>query len=130
MDQPVRRASKQRKLILETLLKNPVHPSAESVYAMLKPEHPELSLGTVYRNLKLLAELGEIQRVGMDLTQEHYDGNITEHYHMVCSKCGKIVDVRPGDACGLLQCGVETEDGHLLEGNCVLFQGICKTCRG
>lgn len=129
MEQVARRNSKQRRLILEALMQNPVHPSAETIYNMLKPEHPELSLGTVYRNLNLLAEMGIIQRVQMAIPQEHYDGNIACHYHMLCNTCGEIVDIMPGDRCGELKCDIETQDGHYIDGQCVLFRGICAACR-
>ncbi len=129
MEKVVHRYSKQRQLIVDTLMKNPVHPSAETIYNMLKPEHPELSLGTVYRNLNLLAELGVIQRVQMAIPQDHYDGNTSCHYHMLCDRCGNIVDIMPDDNCGMLKCGIETKDGHYLDGQCVLFHGVCRNCR-
>ncbi len=129
MEQVVRRNSKQRQLIIDTLIKNPVHPSAEVIYNMLKPEHPELSLGTVYRNLNLLAEMGVIKRVQMEIPQEHYDGNTECHYHLVCNKCGGIVDIMPDDTCGTLKSGIETKDGHYIDDQCVLFHGLCQKCR-
>jgi len=110
-------------------MENPVHPSAETIYNMLKPEHPELSLGTVYRNLNLLADMGIIQRVQMSIPQEHYDGNTSCHYHMLCDTCGEIVDIFPGDRCGTLKCGIETDEGHFINEQCVLFHGTCANCR-
>jgi len=129
MEQVARRNSKQRRLILEALMENPVHPSAETIYNMLKPEHPELSLGTVYCNLNLLADMGIIQRVQMSIPQEHYDGNTSCHYHMLCDTCGEIVDIFPGDRCGTLKCGIETDEGHFINEQCVLFHGTCANCR-
>lgn len=84
--------SRQREAILQNLRCRTDHPTAEEVYLSVKPEFPNISLGTVYRNLNLLAESGEIIhfRTG---DRDRFDGNANEHYHFICEKCGKIEDV-------------------------------------
>ena len=75
--------SKQRELIYNELLKNPVHPTAEILYQSLKPANPSLSLGTVYRNLGQLAENGIIVKISMPDAGDRYDGNTKAHHHLV-----------------------------------------------
>ena len=84
-----RRYSRQRTLILETLRRNPVHPTADEVYRLVQQEDPHLSLGTVYRNLNLLSQDGVIQSLRSDKNCERFDGNPAPHYHFRCETCGR-----------------------------------------
>ena len=88
-----RRFSKQRKLIYDMIVENPIHPSADVIYSRLRADHPELSLGTVYRNLNVLSEMGAIKKIDSRMKSERYDGRTDDHYHMICEKCGKMFDV-------------------------------------
>ena len=84
--------SKQRELILKTVLENRIHPTADMVFSLLKPEYPSLSLATVYRNLNLLAENGLLVRIPVPGGADHFDGTLSPHYHMICEKCDRMVD--------------------------------------
>ena len=80
--------SKQRDAILSFLATRYDHPTAETVYLNIKEEFPNISLGTVYRNLNLLSEIGEIQKISSGVGPDRFDGNPAPHYHFLCKKCG------------------------------------------
>ena len=86
-----RRYSRQRELIYQCLCSTKEHPTAEMVYAALKPDNPKLSLGTVYRNLNQLSEMGTITR--MPFPVERYDADTTPHGHFCCDDCGRVYDL-------------------------------------
>ncbi len=94
------------------------HPTAEDVYEMVRRRLPRVSLGTVYRNLELLAEAGAIQKIGTAGTRKRFDGNSRPHYHLRCLSCERVSD---REAEGL---GGFTVIGHSLE-----FCGFCPACR-
>ena len=77
--------------ILNTLQETTVHPTADWVYARLKPRYPDLSLGTVYRNLKKFCETGKAVSVGVINGQEHFDARVEPHAHLVCKHCGAVL---------------------------------------
>ena len=85
--------SKQREMIYEFLKDRKDHPTADVVYHGVKNDCPNISLGTVYRNLMLLSELGEIQRLSVGDGAEHFDPVTAEHNHFVCNRCGQIYDL-------------------------------------
>ena len=87
------RHSKKREAILDAIRSTTCHPSAEWVYQTLKPTHPDLSLGTVYRNLMFFRERGEIQSVGVVKGQERFDALVKPHSHFVCDCCGAVSDL-------------------------------------
>lgn len=84
--------SSKRELIYSTLCSSKTHPSAKWVYSQLKEDHPDLSLGTVYRNIALFKEKGMVVPVANILGEERLDGDTSPHAHLVCTKCGKIED--------------------------------------
>ena len=86
-----KRYSRQRELIYEALRQTDEHPTAEMVYHWLKPENPNLSLGTVYRNLNLLADEGTIRRMAFPV--ERYDARTEPHPHFCCDRCGCVYDL-------------------------------------
>ena len=79
--------SKQREAIKEFLCTRKDHPTADNVYMEVRKEFPNISLGTVYRNLTLLAELGEIARINVGDGTDHFDPNTSLHYHFICKGC-------------------------------------------
>lgn len=87
------RMTKQRKAILEILKSTDVHPTADWIYEQVKKEIPNISLGTVYRNLNVLAENNEISILDYGSTYSRYDGNPQNHYHFKCLECEKIFDL-------------------------------------
>ena len=92
-----KRYSRQRELIYEALRQTEQHPTAEMIYQWLKPANPSLSLGTVYRNLNLLADEGAIRRMAFPV--ERYDAKTMPHPHFCCDQCGAVYDLHlPYDA--------------------------------
>jgi len=91
-DTPLR-ITKQRQLILNELCSVTSHPTADDLYQMVRLKLPRISLGTVYRNLETLAELGLIQKIEVGGTQKRFDGNAAAHYHVRCLHCGRVDDL-------------------------------------
>jgi len=121
--------SQKRVAILNTLRGTTVHPTAEWVYATLQPQYPDLSLGTVYRNLKRFCAEGRAVSVGVINGQEHFDGTVMPHAHFICTKCGAVLDVQK-DFFGpekLRQLSQHT--GQRIESACVTFRGVCESCQ-
>ena len=87
------RTTRQRTIILEELRKVATHPTADEIYAMARRRLPRISLGTVYRNLDLLAEQGEIRKIESAGNSKRFDGNIHPHQHARCQKCGWVADI-------------------------------------
>ena len=85
--------SRQRESIKEFLRTRTDHPTADVVYENMKLIYPNISLGTVYRNLTLLADIGEIQRLRVGDGVDHFDADTSLHYHFVCTKCGCVEDL-------------------------------------
>lgn len=85
--------SRKREAILQKIRGSHIHPTAEWVYQELKNEYPDLSLGTVYRNLTRFKEDGTIRSLGVINGQEHFDGELNAHDHFLCVECGQILDL-------------------------------------
>lgn len=119
--------SKQREQILETLKNNCIHPTAEQVYALVKPEMPSISLATVYRNLNQLAENGVIGKIeGLDGTAR-FDYCREQHYHFICTKCNKVYDV-PYNIAPEVADKVREQTGLKVDSYEVSLKGICPDC--
>ena len=123
----LRRFSRQRQMVLDVVKNRTKHPTVDKVYEILKKDHPEISLGTVYRNLNLLAEMGEISRVETSSVKDHFDGNQHPHAHFVCRKCGGVFDLNL-DISQLLQSAKGVEGSFQVEDCKVLVQGVCEDC--
>ncbi|PRX35562.1 Fur family peroxide stress response transcriptional regulator [Orenia metallireducens] len=93
MKNPQRRMTKQRKKILEVLKSTRSHPTADWIYDEVKQEIPNISLGTIYRNLNVLREMGEIIELNYGSSYSRYDANSDDHYHFTCLECGQVMDV-------------------------------------
>ena len=121
------RMTQQRRVILEELRKDNIHPTADQLYEMVRKRLPRISLGTVYRNLEILTSLGEIQTLEVSGSQKRYDGIPNKHYHIRCVYCDRVDDApiaplnRLEDE--LYGSTVYTIMGHRLE-----FLGLCATC--
>ena len=121
-----KRDSRQRELIHEALRQTEQHPTAEMIYQWLKPANPSLSLGTVYRNLNLLADEGAIRRMAFPV--ERYDAKTMPHPHFCCDQCGAVYDLHlPYDA--ELDRQALLASGHDVTGHEVVFHGICTKCK-
>ena len=91
-DNKTYRKSKQRERILEVLSTTGIHPTADWIYGKLKKEYPQLSLGTVYRNLTILIEQGFVKKIHFGSTFDRFEANSKQHYHLICDSCGTILD--------------------------------------
>jgi Fur family ferric uptake transcriptional regulator/Fur family peroxide stress response transcriptional regulator len=121
-----RRMTRQKRVILELLRSSDSHPTAEWIYEKARERIPEISLGTVYRNLNLLKELGEIMELSFGV-YKCYDGTAVNHYHYRCRVCHRVYDVDMpllDQLSGL----TETSDGHHIETHRLEFSGVCKAC--
>ena len=89
----IHRMTKQRQIILEVLRSTTTHPTADWIYDSVRHAVPRISLGTVYRNLRVLKEMGDIQELNYGSTYSRFDGTAEPHYHFVCKNCGSVLDV-------------------------------------
>jgi len=123
----IRKFSRQRELIYNQVKDYPVHPTAEEVYTVLKKDHPTLSMGTVYRNLNLLSEMGMLRKIHIDNSPERFDARTDSHCHLLCVQCGRVFDIE-----GVLPEGIENRvferHGHLVTETALNFKGICRNC--
>jgi Fur family peroxide stress response transcriptional regulator len=114
----------QRRAIYERLKKAKDHPSAEQLYAALKPKYPSLSLATVYKTLQTLAKLKLIQVVETPHSQARYDAITAQHHHFNCDQCGKIEDIFDSRLNDLpTPKGVGAVTTHSVH-----FRGLCASC--
>lgn len=119
--------SRQRDAILANLMHRTDHPTADMIYMDIRKEIPNISLGTVYRNLSLLADRGDILRLSLSDKAEHFDGTTAFHYHFVCHDCGNISDLPMDCFTSLNQAAQEVFDGKIT-GHSALFHGTCHDC--
>ena len=122
------RHSKKREAILAALRGTTRHPSAEWLYRQLKPQHPDLSLGTVYRNLAFFQERGLVQSVGVVQGQERFDAIVAPHSHFVCVCCGTVLDlpgIHPEED---LELADSRQYGFVVERRELTFYGRCPEC--
>jgi Fur family transcriptional regulator, ferric uptake regulator len=122
------RISRQRRIILEELQKVKSHPSAQEIYDMVRRRLPRVSLGTVYRNLEILAESGLIRKLESSGAQRRFDSETTKHYHVRCLRCNRIVDL-PFIPLGSLENYFSGLTDYLIMGHRLEFVGLCPECR-
>ena len=125
---PALKYSRQREAIKNFLMTRRDHPTADVVYHSLRTEFPNISLGTVYRNLTLLADLGEISRLRLGDGVDHFDADTSRHYHFVCNRCHSVsdLDLDLPDAFDVLH---RTDRyGNRVEGHVSYFYGTCSCC--
>ncbi len=119
--------SRQRELIRETLSHGKPHPTADEIYTQLKPVLPDLSLGTVYRNLGQLVERGEAIKLTMPGRSDRFDATLHEHGHILCIVCGRIYDCALPSLAAFDR-AVEAETGVTVQSHHVLLTGVCADC--
>ncbi len=119
--------SKQRDALLDALKSTRTHPTADWLYSELRNEFPSISLGTVYRNLKLLSDNGTILKLDIGTGTEHYDGFTHNHYHLVCEDCGSVSDIEID--LGLLNEEAEKLSGGEIKNHTLIFYGKCEKCK-
>ena len=120
--------SKHKDTILKVIQRTKLHPSADWIYEHVRKEIPNISMGTVYRNLRLLEEDGSICMVAIVGSQARYDGNPNNHYHFICNKCNSIIDLdEPVNK--TIQYRVAQKTGFIVQRHCVQLRGICLDCQ-
>lgn len=121
--------SRQRESIKEFLTGRTDHPTADFVYENMKQIYPNISLGTVYRNLSLLADLGEIQKLSSFGGADRFDARTVPHCHFMCTRCGRVMDVFSEHIDKSLESiAADFKDGQISDYYKARFFGICKEC--
>ena len=124
------RKSRQRDAILRVVKGVTSHPTANWIYDQVRREIPNISLGTVYRNLRLLVEEGQILEIELDRTLSRFDGNTQYHYHFICEQCGRVFDVSNNERAGrAMMDGVSRGTGFKVTHHRCEFYGLCKDCQ-
>ena len=119
--------SRQREAVLIYLRSTKSHPTAETIYTEIRKQFPKISLGTVYRNLNLLVEHGEILRLNCGDGVEHYDATIEPHNHFVCRRCNAVIDLEMNSIDDIDEKAKKNFSGRI-EGHEVYFYGVCEKC--
>lgn len=119
--------SKQREMIKSFLMTRKDHPTADIVYMNVRQQNPNISLGTVYRNLTLLADIGEITRLRVGDGVDHFDADTSPHYHFVCTECGSVIDLEMDSIESITEVAGANFDGRIA-GHVTYFYGTCCHC--
>lgn len=122
-----RKHSRQRELIKEFLKGRKDHPTADVIYINVRRQNPNISLGTVYRNLTLLTEEGEVNRLCIGDGIDHFDADTSPHYHFICSECGSIIDLKAENLANMIDMATANFEGKIT-GHTAYFYGICSDC--
>lgn len=122
--------SHQRDLIINYLKSTKSHPTAEAIYREVQKVEPDISLGTVYRNLKLLTDNQMILKLHMQNGIDHYDADISNHYHFYCKKCEQVFDfeINIAEKIEPILKSVNNNSDFLIEGCNLIYHGICSSC--
>jgi len=119
--------SRQREAIKEFLATRCDHPTADVIYQNIKMTYPNISLGTVYRNLNLLSDMGEIIKITAGDGKDHFDGNPMPHNHFVCKECGSVMDLHMDNIDHIKTTAGQYFNGEI-DGYTVIFRGRCGSC--
>lgn len=122
--------SRQREIILDTLKRNAVHPTAEKLFEIIKLEQPDSNIGiaTVYRNLRRMADSGCIKIISGLEDAEHFDHNTHTHYHFLCEQCNRVFDIDADVAPEVIE-NTQNNTGFRITDYDIVFHGICKDCQ-
>lgn len=124
----IRRKSKQRERILEIIQKCSEHPTAQGIYEVLKKEIKSLSMGNVYRNIRILIEQGLVVSRDFGDGIERFDAMTHAHYHFICEKCKSVTDfIMPVQ--DLITRNAQKVSKHTVTGHTIQFYGICEKCK-
>jgi len=121
------RITNQRDVILNELRSVKTHPTADELYTQVRRRLPRVSLATVYRNLEWLSEQGLAQKIEVGGRQKRFDGDISEHYHVRCQKCGRVADVEM-EMLDNLEGRISQSCGFNVTGHRLEFTGLCAAC--
>ncbi|MCD7827535.1 MAG: transcriptional repressor [Clostridiales bacterium] len=128
MTEKTKKFSRKREAIRKVLTETDTHPSAEWIYNRLKPEFPDLSLATVYRNLGEMKKSGEIQSVAFWDGKERFDGVAKKHSHFVCEECGKIEDFDFIHQDMSIDDKARANFDGTIDFHTLVFYGLCEEC--
>ena len=116
--------SSQRIVIMDYLLKNRTHPTSNEIYNALKEANPTLSKTTVYNTLKLFEEKGAVLNLSIDEKNAHFDGDTSDHAHLLCTQCGRIVDMKIVDSPM-----IENDRDCDIHQTHIYMKGVCDICK-
>lgn len=125
----VQKHFRKRDAILEYLRHSKAHPSAEMIFTDLKGQIPDLSMGTVYRNLTLFKQQGLCSSVATVSGVERFDGNTDPHVHFICGGCDAVIDLDEMQVPASLNQAAESCCGGQVTECQLSFNGLCKTCK-
>ena len=123
------RFSKKRQAIYEALMDSAEHPNAEMIYQSLKENFPDLSLGTVYRNIKGMVQTGDVICVGHVDGKERYDAHLNPHVHLVCRGCGSVVDITLEPELEAQCKAISLTNDIEMDVRSLHFAGLCCKCK-
>lgn len=121
--------SKKRDTILQVIRSTDCHPSAEWIYSKVKSLHPDISLGTVYRNLALFEQTGEVIAVATVDGQKRYDATTDNHTHFICECCKSVIDVKTPQPFAEMYNTLGKEHGFCANHHTLTFYGRCDKCQ-
>lgn len=122
-----RRNTRQRQLVLEAVRAHDDHPTADEIYVGLRANDPRISRGTVYRNLRLLSDSGEIRTFKVP-GGDRFDWRVDDHAHVVCTGCGSVCDA-PAPYMPELDEACAAQTGYRISSHHTLFEGLCPACQ-
>ncbi|SEV84730.1 Fur family transcriptional regulator [[Clostridium] fimetarium] len=122
-----KRKTIQRSLVLETVQELQCHATAEEIYDTIVKKHANISRGTVYRNLNLLSDIGQIRKMEMPSGADRFDHQCHKHYHARCIKCGRVFDVEM-EVIADLEKNIKNTHGFEFIEHDLIFKGICLEC--
>ena len=125
----VQKHSKKRDAILQVIRSTDSHPSAEWIYSQVKPIYPDISLGTVYRNLALFEETGEVIAVATVDGQKRYDATADPHTHFICECCNSVIDVETPQPFAEMYKALRQVHGLEANHHSLTFYGKCDKCQ-
>lgn len=117
----------QREIINKAVNELKFHPTPDNIYDYIKSIHPSISRSTVYRNLNILAEQGEISKVRVPGFADRFDYNKHSHYHIVCEKCGKVSDLEMSFFD--INSKIKNNSGYNIKDHTIVFFGLCPDCK-
>lgn len=120
----VKRNTKQKEIILQVVKSSCMHPTAEEVFKEVNKIDPKISVSTVYRNLQEMAEDKVIDKIIDNDGINRFDGKCCNHYHLICNKCGRIID---------LDIPYDSSINNLVKNSqidchSITFRGVCSNC--
>jgi len=122
------RKSSQRDAILRVVKNTNSHPGADWIYEEVKKEIPNISMGTIYRNLRFLVETGEVKKINIPGIPSRFDGSNSDHHHLVCEKCGRIFALDESVECDA-EAKIFQKTGFKTKVQYLKFIGLCSDCQ-